>query len=81
MPKVKEQTISYTASTKTEKLQSPKTLTGELLKKLDDKSTFDDIMYELYVMQKIERGLKDIEEGRVLTHEQVKRELHKWLKN
>ncbi|MBI2430289.1 MAG: hypothetical protein HYV29_16110 [Ignavibacteriales bacterium] len=61
-------------------MPSPKKLTEQLLKKLDESSTYDDIMYELYVMKKIEQGLKDVEEGRVLTHEQVKRELRKWLK-
>lgn len=76
MAKVKEQSISYT----TAKIPSPKKLTEQLLKKLDESSTYDDIMYELYVMKKIEQGLKDVEEGRVLTHEQVKRELRKWLK-
>lgn len=32
-------------------------------------------MYELYVKQKIEAGLKDAEEGHVIPHEEVKREL------
>ncbi len=76
MAKVKEQTVSYSTS----RLPSPKKLTERLLKKLDDSSTYEDIMYELYVMKKIEKGLKDIEEGRVVSHAQVKRELRKWLK-
>jgi predicted transcriptional regulator len=76
MAKVKEQTVTYTTS----KLASPKKLAEQLLKKLDDSSTYDEIMYELYVMKKIEKGLKDIEEGRVIPHEHVKRELRKWLK-
>ena len=32
-------------------------------------------MYELYVKQKIEEGLKDAEEGHVIPHEDIKREL------
>lgn len=32
-------------------------------------------MYELYVKQKIEDGLKELDEGRALPHEEVKRRL------
>ncbi len=32
-------------------------------------------MYELYVMQKIEAGLKAVAEGRTVPHEEVKRRL------
>jgi predicted transcriptional regulator len=32
-------------------------------------------MYELYVKQKIEEGLADIEAGRTVSHEEVKAEL------
>jgi len=42
---------------------------------LPDQATWDDIMYELYVKQKIEEGLADIEAGRTIPHEQVKAEL------
>ena len=76
MPKVKEQTVTYSPT----KLQSPKKQMGLMLKKLDDDSSYDDIMYELYVMKKIEKGLKDIDEGKTYTHAQAKRELRKWLK-
>jgi predicted transcriptional regulator len=46
-----------------------------LIEHLPDTATFDDLMYELYVRQKIEAGLKDAAEGRVLSHEEVVREL------
>lgn len=42
---------------------------------LPDQATFDDAMYALYVRQKIEEGLKDIDEGRVVSHEEAKRRL------
>ena len=47
---------------------------------LSDNSSYDDIMERLYFMQKVEAGLKDIEEGRVVSHEEVKERLSKWLK-
>jgi predicted transcriptional regulator len=33
-----------------------------------------------YIKQSIERGLKDIEEGRVTPHEEVMKKYRKWLK-
>jgi len=52
----------------------------ELISELDDTCSFEDIQYHLYVMQKIERGLDELENERYLTHEQVKEKLAKWLK-
>lgn len=43
-----------------------------LIDHLPDHASWDDIMYELYVKQKIEAGLKAVEEGRTIPHAQVK---------
>lgn len=37
--------------------------------------SWNELMYELYVKQKIEDGLKELDEGRGLPHEEVKRRL------
>ena len=59
-------------------------LTKEKVKKtierLPDNFTVDQVIEELVVLNKIEEGLKDIEEGRVFTTDQVKQELKTWLK-
>lgn len=60
--------------------ESPKQATLDLVQRLKDDVTFEDIMYELYVLQGIERGLKDSAEGRTLTHEQARQRLDRWLK-
>lgn len=39
----------------------------------------EELQYRLYVLQKIENGLRDIEAGRVVSHEEAKRRLSKWL--
>lgn len=44
----------------------------KLVDSLPESATWDDLMYELYVRQKIETGLRAAEEGRVVSHEQVK---------
>lgn len=44
-----------------------------LIQSLPDHVTWDDIIYEMYVKKKIEKGLKDIEEDKVVPHEEVKK--------
>lgn len=45
----------------------------KLAETLPDDATWDQAMYELYVRQKIAEGEKDIAEGRVAPHEEVKK--------
>lgn len=57
-----------------------KTAVRDLLDRLPDDCTLDDIQYHLYVLQAIEEGLVDVAAGRTIPHEQVKEELRrKWL--
>jgi predicted transcriptional regulator len=44
-----------------------------LLKNLPEDADWDDLMYKIYVRQSIEQGLKDSEEGRVISHEEIKK--------
>lgn len=52
-------------------MPTPKEAARQSIGHLPDHATWDDIIYELYVKQKIEEGLKDAEEGRVISHEDV----------
>jgi predicted transcriptional regulator len=56
-------------------MQSAKQAAKAIIDHLPEQASWDDIMYELYVKQKIEEGLADIEAGRTIPHEQVKAEL------
>ncbi len=60
-------------------MQSAKEEVMELLKEIPDDSTFEEIQYHLYVRQKIQRGIKDIEEGRTYTQEEMEKRMEKWL--
>jgi hypothetical protein len=51
----------------------------ELLKDLPDTSTLEEIQYHLYVRQKVQRGIQDVEEGRVYTQEEVEKRMEKWV--
>jgi hypothetical protein len=51
----------------------------KMLDQLPDDASFEDIQYHIYVREKIERGLKDIQEGCVLSQEDVEERMSKWL--
>ena len=44
----------------------------ELISRLPEEVTWEDSMYRLYVKRKIEDGIKAAEEGRVVSHDEVK---------
>jgi hypothetical protein len=46
-----------------------------LVEQLPDDATWDDIMYQMYVHQSIEAGLKDCREGRTLSVAELRRRL------
>ena len=51
-----------------------------LLERLPDDCTLEDVLYHLYVIQAIDRGLEDAEAGRTMSHEEVAEELRrKWV--
>jgi len=50
----------------------------KLIRELPEECTFTDIMAEFYFRQKVEKGLKDIEEGRVMSQEEVRKRMAKW---
>lgn len=44
----------------------------EIVARLPEDATWNDLVYEIQVRQKIEEGLKDLEEGRHTPHEKVR---------
>lgn len=53
----------------------------ELIQKLPDEVTTDAIMEELYFKQQIDKGLRDVAEGRVITHQELKERIARWRKS
>ena len=51
----------------------------ELIRRMPDDVTVPDIMAELYVRQKIDAGLRQLDAGEGIEHEEVKRRLSRWL--
>ena len=51
-----------------------------VLDQLLDDCSLDDVLYHLYVIQAIDRGIADAEAGRTIPHEEVAEELRrKWV--
>jgi predicted transcriptional regulator len=61
------------------KMKTAKEEVRKMLEQLPDDVSFEDIQYHIYVQEKIERGLKDIQEGHVLSQEDVEDRMSKWL--
>ncbi|WP_102348276.1 hypothetical protein [Bacillus sp. Marseille-P3661] len=51
----------------------------KMIKNLPDDATIEDIMEELYVHAKIDKGIKELNSGTFITHDDVKEKLKKWL--
>lgn len=51
----------------------------KLLEQLPEEATLEDIKHHLYVLQKIKAGQEVVENGHVIPHEDVMRELAGWL--
>lgn len=52
----------------------------ETMKRLPDGCSVEDIMYEINFVAQVLDGLKDAEEGRVLTTEDILKRVEKWAK-
>jgi hypothetical protein len=50
-----------------------------LLKKLPDECTLEDVQYHLYVLEKIQHGLKVAEEQGSITQQEAEARLNKWI--
>ena len=56
-------------------MSTAKTSAKNLIDQMPEEATWDDIMYELYVKQKIDSGLQAVQGGRVSPHEEIKARL------
>ncbi len=52
----------------------------EIVKDLPEEIDIDEIIYRLYLRQKLEAAEEDVREGRVVSHEEVVGETSKWFK-
>ena len=51
----------------------------KLIEELPETATLEDIMEELFFRKKVDQGLRDIERGCLVSHEEAKKRLSQWL--
>ena len=60
-------------------MQTAKKEVEKILEGFPDTATFEDIQYHIYVREKIEKGLRDVRKGRILSQEEVEKRMSRWL--
>ena len=50
----------------------------EAIEKLPDNVALDEIVYRLYVLNKVHQGLEDVETGNVVSDETLAAEIEQW---
>lgn len=61
-------------------MSSIKDVTIETIKQLPDECTIEDIMYKINFVAQVLEGLKDAEEGKLLTTEELLKRVDQWAK-
>lgn len=51
-----------------------------MISSLPDGVDYDEIMAEIYFRKKVDKSLKQIEEGKIIPHEEAVKRLSKWIK-
>jgi hypothetical protein len=59
-------------------MQAAKQEALKTIDQLPDDADMDEIMYRLYVLDKIRKGQEAVEQNKTLTSEQLKREIDAW---
>lgn len=52
----------------------------ETVKEMPSEFELDDLMEKLVFIEKVEQGLRDVEEGKTVSHEEVAKQFKKWSK-
>ena len=53
----------------------------KIIQRLPEDTSLEEVMYELYIRQRIERGLRELDSGKTTSHHEVKRSLAQWLRS
>ena len=57
---------------------SDKQLNLNTVQSIDDATSYEDILYALYMQLGVQKGIKEMEEGNVKTSDEVKEIIDKW---
>ena len=60
-------------------MASAKQTVMDVLQGMPDDCTLEDVQYQIYLRQKLDKSRQAADEGRLVPHEEVKGRLSKWL--
>lgn len=66
-------------TTTTTAVQTTREAVIEMIRKMPEDVTLPDIMAELYARQKIDEGLRQLDHGQGMSHDEAVKRLAKWL--
>jgi predicted transcriptional regulator len=50
----------------------------KMIEQLPDECSVEDVQYQLFLIEKVRRGLESIDEGKGIPHEQVRKRFASW---
>ena len=70
--------ISPIAASQTEPTETPKMMVRELLRKMSEEATFEEILYEIETLAGVIRGVEEADAGKGIPHEEFLEQIKKW---
>jgi hypothetical protein len=70
--------LTYTQPMEEKKMESLKDEAISAISKMPESADIDEIMYRLYVIDKVRKGREAVVRGEVLSAEDLKREIESW---
>lgn len=61
--------------------ESNKQTALKIIEQMPEDASLEDIMYRLYFRERIDRGIRERDEGKTEPHEEVRRSVAKWLQS
>ena len=52
-----------------------------VIEQMPEDASLEDLMYELYFRQRVDRGLRELQKNKIVSHEDVKRSVARWLRS
>ena len=53
----------------------------DAIRRMPEDVTIEQILYELYFRQRVDRGLTELAAGKTVSHDSVKRSVRQWLRS
>ncbi len=52
-----------------------------MIQRLPESTSLEEMMYELYFRQRVENGIRELDSGKTVSHNDLKRSLAQWLRS